>query len=122
MVLRLPAGTPVNIQKFRITHFMRIPYATRYSKPQLHQTLERIAHDPIATALPKQCWKHPEQLHFIITGLRLDSTKRVDKACQLLRDISARYREVLYLDPNGKQVKLSDGFQVVYRFHGSQAF
>ena len=106
MVFRLPAGTPVNIEKFGITHFMRIPYVTRYSKTQLHQALERIAHDPIATALPKQCWRHPEQLHFLITKLRLDSAKRVKKACQLLRDVSARYREVLCLDPNGKQVKL----------------
>ena len=81
---------------------MRIPYATRYSRTQLHQAIERIAHDPMATELPKQCWKHPEQLHFPINVLRLDSAKRVKKACQLLRDISARYREVFYLNPNGK--------------------
>lgn len=101
---------------------MRIPYATRYSRTQLRQALERIAHDPIATALPKQCWMHPEQLHFPIHGLRLDSAKRVEKACQLLRDFRVLYREVLYLDSKGNQVKLSDGFRFVYRFHGSQAF
>ena len=101
---------------------MRIPYVTRYSRTQLNQALERIAHDPIATALPKQCWMHPEQLHFPMNGLRLDSAKRVEKACQLLRDISVRYHEVLYLDLKGNQVKLSDGLRFVYSFHDSQAF
>ena len=106
MVLGRSEGRGVNLQKYGITHLMRIPYATRYSRTQLHQAIERIAHDPIATELSKQCWKHPEQLHFLITRLRLDSAKSVKKACQLLRDVSAQYREVLCPDPDGKQVKL----------------
>lgn len=92
----------INLGKYGATHFLRIPFATKRSRPQLFQSLKRVAHDPTALTLPQECWKHPEQLNFVIGILRLDSARRVQEACQLLRDISVQYHEARNLDHNGR--------------------
>ena len=102
MVVQVRSHSAINIEKYRITHFLRIPFATKRSRPQLFQSLKRVAHDPTASILPQECWKLPEQLHFAIGILRLDSARRVQEACQLLRDISVQYHEAPNLDPNGR--------------------
>ncbi|KAI4275103.1 MAG: hypothetical protein L6R38_005957 [Xanthoria sp. 2 TBL-2021] len=107
MVVRIPAGTSLNLEKYGITHFLRIPLATRQSRPQLRETLNQVAQDPIAAALPRDCWKHPEQLHHQMGLLRLDSPKRVREACELLNGISVGYRDVLDSEPIRKQLKYS---------------
>lgn len=103
MVVLVPWNTLINRHAYGITHFLRIPYATRQSRPQLLESLNRIAQDPIATALPKETWCHPERLHFAIGLLRLKSPERVREACQLLQDISVKYRAALGLGPILKQ-------------------
>lgn len=82
----------VSKEKFGCTHFLRIPYATAISRPQLHASLDQIARDAMAAALPRETWLHPEQLHYTMGHLRLDTPKRIEEACQLLHDISQEYR------------------------------
>ncbi|KAL8644726.1 MAG: hypothetical protein Q9226_007619 [Calogaya cf. arnoldii] len=92
MVVRVPRGTQINKDSYGITHFLRIPYATRQSRPQLFESLTRIAQDPLAVQLPTEAWHHPEQLQLEVGLLRLDSPKREAEACQLLQEIGDQYR------------------------------
>ncbi|KAI4188324.1 MAG: hypothetical protein LQ346_005336 [Caloplaca aetnensis] len=86
MVVRLPRGAPYLTQELGITHFLRIPFATTESIPQLLSSLGNVAQDPIASALPRTAWSAPDQVHFTIGGLSLKTPARIEAATQLLTE------------------------------------
>lgn len=88
MVVVLPAGMSVNIPKYGITHFLRIPFATSRSNPQLLHSLGNVAQDPIAVALPRAAWKFPDELHYFVGVLSLRKPGRLDRAIRLLRELN----------------------------------
>ncbi|KAL8992262.1 MAG: hypothetical protein Q9169_007236 [Polycauliona sp. 2 TL-2023] len=73
--------------EYGVTHFVRIPYATAESTPQIANATERLARDPIAAALPREAWCTPGQYHLSIMPLSLKTPARVDKALQLLNSL-----------------------------------
>lgn len=83
------------MEKYGGTHFLRIPYATTKSRPQLLASLDRLTRDPIAAAIPKEAWTHPKQPNYTLGLLRLDSPRRIKEACPLAHDITADYHDPL---------------------------
>ena len=69
------------------THFLRIPLATSKSTPELMKSLEQVAQDPIAAALPRQVWSAPDSLHIVIGELNLKGPGRLDLAAELLEKL-----------------------------------
>lgn len=80
-------GVSTSVRKHGLTHFLRIPFATSISTPQLQQSILQVARDPIAAALPQAAWSYPSQVHFAITSLSLKSPDRVNAAVQLLQEL-----------------------------------
>ncbi len=70
----------VRLAKHRITHFLRIPYATAESTPQIVNAVERLAQDPITAALPRQAWLQPGRFHLGFSSLSLGTPDRVKAA------------------------------------------
>ncbi|KAI4226284.1 MAG: hypothetical protein L6R36_003275, partial [Xanthoria steineri] len=91
MVVILPRGRVMNLKKYGITHFLRIPFATAKSTPQLLRSVERVAQDPIASALPRLAWRNPDELHFAAGLLSLKTPSCVRTATRLLTDITRTY-------------------------------
>ncbi|KAL9032835.1 MAG: hypothetical protein Q9180_006282 [Flavoplaca navasiana] len=75
-----------------VTHLLRIPYATPISTPQIIDSIELVARDPIASALPRVAWKAPGLLHFPIAPLNLKTPADIEEASQTLQAFSAEYR------------------------------
>lgn len=88
MVVVIPKGMPVNIRRYGITHFLRIPFATSRSIPQLLHSLGQVAQDPIAVALPRAAWSTPDELHYSVGPLSLGKPGRLDRAIRLLRELN----------------------------------
>lgn len=88
MVVTLPKGSVLNKKKYGITHFLRLPFATPESTPQLLQSLRHVSQDPITAALPQAPWKTPNELHQSFGSLSLRKPGRLDRAIQLLRDLN----------------------------------
>lgn len=101
MVIRLPPRTPIQAINYGITHFLRIPYATRESTPQLLRSLQQVAEDPIASELPREAWLRPDQLFLDAGLLRLETKERVKEACRLLHEFAIRYRSNAISNPSG---------------------
>lgn len=99
MVVVLPQAGLINIKKYGITHFLRIPFATAKSTPQLLHSLQRVAEDPIAAALPRLAWLTPDELFFSIGSLSLKTTSRRRTAIRLLNDVSRTYSANSLKDP-----------------------
>lgn len=85
-MIRLPKGS-TGKRKLGLTHFLRVPFATSISTAQLKQSIEEVARDPIAAAMPRIAWNDPDRMHFVIAVLNLKSPDRVNAAVQLLQDL-----------------------------------
>lgn len=101
MVTRVPARAQFQAFKYGITHFLRIPYATRESTPQLLKSLQQVAEDPIASELPREAWLRPDQLLLGVGLLRLETEERLKGACRLLHEFANRYRSNAISNPPG---------------------
>lgn len=84
MVVTLPERTLGSLKKHRITHFLRIPFATAKSTPQLRQSIDHVARDPITAALPRAAWPAPDELHYALGPLSLLKPERKERAERLL--------------------------------------
>ncbi|KAI4271096.1 MAG: hypothetical protein LQ337_006255 [Flavoplaca oasis] len=82
---------PVRLANNRFTHFLRIPYATAESTPQIVSAVERLAKDPIAAALPRQAWLAPGQFHHNLGSLSLRTPGHVETALRILNDLKSSY-------------------------------
>ena len=91
MVVVLPRGSGVNLKKYGITHFLRIPFATVKSTPQLLRSVERVAQDPIASALPRLAWNTPDEVQLLTGFLSLKTPSCIDTATRLLNDVTRAY-------------------------------
>ncbi len=87
MVIRLPKGAEVSPTKYKLTHFLRIPLATKVSTPQLIQSLKHVSQDPTAAALPPQVWSNLDQISCHVTSLSLPTPARVESAIRLLETL-----------------------------------
>lgn len=88
MIIKLPKGIPSNKKKHGLTHFLRIPFATSISTPLLQKSIQQVARDPIAAALPQTAWSYPTQVHFTIILLSLKTPDPVNAAVQLLQKLN----------------------------------
>lgn len=88
MVVILPKGSVRNKKLYGITHFLRIPFATPKSTPQLLQSLGQVSQDPIAAALPRAAWNTLDELPYLVGALSLLKPGRLDRAIQLLRELN----------------------------------
>jgi len=86
-IIKLPKGVPPRKAKHGLTHFLRVPFATSISTPLLQKSIQEIARDPIAAALPQIAWNNPSQVRFTITALSLKTPDRVNAAAQLLHGL-----------------------------------
>lgn len=86
-MIKLPTGISTGKWKHGLSHFLRVPFATSISTTQLHQSIQQIARDPIAAALPQIAWNNPGRVHCVIAVLSLKTTDRVNAAVQLLQDL-----------------------------------
>lgn len=71
-------------KRHRITHFLRIPFATANSTPQLVNSINRIAADPVARDIPREAWLQPDEIHFSLGGLKLTTPGHVKAAMKQL--------------------------------------
>lgn len=83
---------PRKARLYGITHFLRIPFTTRRSTPQLVSSIKHVARDPIASALPYIAWKTPEELHYPVGLLSLTTPSHIKAAIQLLKALNADYQ------------------------------
>lgn len=67
------------------------------STPQILGSIEHVASDPIASALPRVAWKTPGLLHFRIGPLDLKTPARIEEAVRLLNAFSAEYQSRQYI-------------------------
>jgi len=87
MIIKAQRGISASVRKHGLTHFLRIPFATLISIPQLQQSILQVPQDPIAAALPPVAWSYPTQVHFAIISLSLKTPDRVNAAVQLLQKL-----------------------------------
>lgn len=83
----LVTGAVRSIQKYKFTHFLRVPLATSRSRPQLRESLDLAAQDPITAALPRRTWSVPDEMHYVLGALGLQSPAAVEKAVQILKNM-----------------------------------
>ena len=69
------------------THFLRIPFATAMSTPQLIDLRTRLMQDPIAAAIPRPAWSEPDEIQWTIECLSLETPSRLHRAIQLLQGL-----------------------------------
>ncbi|KAL8814761.1 MAG: hypothetical protein Q9191_008522, partial [Dirinaria sp. TL-2023a] len=61
------------------------------STPQLINSLGRIAHDPIAAALPRIAWNVPDELHCGLQTLSLKTSTQLNTAVRLLEGLDMNH-------------------------------
>ena len=83
---------PKFVSQHGITHFLRIPFATQKSTPQLLASINHVARDPIASALPRIASKTPDQLQYSVGMLSLTTPARMKAAVQLLKTLHEQYQ------------------------------
>ncbi|CAL8579788.1 hypothetical protein XPA_005519 [Xanthoria parietina] len=91
MVVVLPRASLIRLREHGITHFLRIPFTTAKSTPQLLRSIERVAQDPIASALPRLAWNSPDEVHFATGLLSLKTPSCKKTATRLLNDVTRTY-------------------------------
>ena len=91
MVVVLPRAASIKIREYGITHILRIPFATAKSTPQLLRSIERVAQDPIASALPRLAWNSPDEVHLVTKSLSLKTPSCIKAATRLLNEVTRTY-------------------------------
>lgn len=92
MVVVIPRGVSLNqAVRYGVKHFLRIPFATKESTPQLLASIEQIAEVPISANLPRVAWNSPDQYFFSTGRLDLQTPARVKAAVALLKRFRAAY-------------------------------
>ena len=94
MVVVLPKTMSFSAENKGLTHFLRIPFATTKSTPQLLKSLDQIARDPLAAELPRAAWSAPDQVHYTFAQLSLKTPARIAAASQLLRSFPEEYSKI----------------------------
>ena len=69
------------------THLLRIPLATKISRPLLSKSLAAVMADPAALHIPFDAWRSVDQLSISMGALKLRSAKDISKAQTLLKQI-----------------------------------
>ena len=103
----------VRLANNRFTHFLRIPYATAESTPQIASAVERLAQDPIAAALPRQAWVAPGQFHYNLGSLSLRTPGHVETALRILYDLKLSYRTALGANGRLSEKDIISGADIV---------
>ena len=70
-----------------MTHLLRMPLATRESRPQLKRSLRHVTSDPTASKITPAAFATPDMLHLNIGGLRLETPEATKQALTLLENI-----------------------------------
>ena len=74
--------------KARIHKFFTRTARNAKSTPQHLSSVEEIATDPIANAIPEIAWRVPDQIHFAFATLSLRTPERVTAAVKLLQRLA----------------------------------
>lgn len=90
-MVKIPNSASINIAKFGITHFLRIPFATTQSTPQLLESVQQVSEDPITAVLPRAAWSVPDEIHCSMGPLSLKTPARVKAASDLLLELHRQY-------------------------------
>lgn len=93
MVSVIPPGSTINYLYHGTTHFLRIPLATTRSTRQLQRSIQRVAEDPGAAALPRVAWHVPDEINIPIASVSLKTPSRIGAAIQLLEHFGRTYSD-----------------------------
>lgn len=77
-------------QALNLTHFVRIPLATRASLSQILTSYSRVKEDTLSAVIPKGAFTHPANLHLPLGTLSLPTRSHVEAALNVLKSAITR--------------------------------